>query len=47
MPRSPTMTMLAQPELVAHHADRFDERGRVGGVAGEDPDRDRPAVPGR
>ena len=35
---------VGQAELGAHHVDGGGERGRVGGVAGEDPDRDRPAV---
>ena len=35
---------VGQPELVADHVDGGGEGGRVGGVAGENPDRDRPAV---
>ena len=35
---------LPQPEPGAHDLHGVDERGRVGGAAVEDPDRDRPAV---
>ena len=34
---------LGQPELLPHHVHDLGERGRVAGVAGEDPDRDRAA----
>ena len=43
MPRSPTMTMSRQPERLPYHLDDLGEGGRVAGVAGEHPDRDRAA----
>ena len=47
MPRSPTMTIWASPNLSRTTSTICGERGRVAGVAGEDPDRDRAALPGR
>ena len=44
MPRSPTMTMSLSPNVSADRSTASGERGRVGGVAGEDPHRDRPAL---
>ena len=42
-PAVPDHHQLGEPEPVPHHLDRLDERGRVGGVAGEHLDRDRTA----
>ena len=43
MPRSPTMTICASPNLSRTTVTICGERGRVAGVAGEHPDRDRAA----
>ena len=43
MPRSPTMTILASPNFSRTTWTICGERGRVAGVAGEHPDRDRAA----
>ena len=43
IPRSPTRVSSLSPNVVRTTCDGLDERGRVGGVAGEHPDRDRAA----
>ena len=43
MPRSPTMTIWASPNFFRTTSAIGGERGRVAGVAGKDPDRDRAA----